>query len=90
VSVTTALAVAATTCGVLMGLSPLLQIRTVIARRSSDDASVGYLAVLCVGFVLWLAYGIALVNAALIISNAVALSVYAATTLVVIRYRTAL
>lgn len=74
--VTTVLGVAATVCGVAMGLSPLLQLRTVARRRSSDDVSVPYLAVLIVGFVLWLAYGIALRNPALIVSNAVALSAY--------------
>ena len=87
-SVTTALGIAATACGVVMGLSPLLQIRTVVARRSSDDISVGFLVVLCFGFVAWLAYGIALANAALVISNVVALTAYGATTVVVLRYRT--
>lgn len=85
--VTTALGVAATVCGVAMGLSPLLQLRTVARRRSSDDVSVPYLVVLIVGFVLWLSYGIALHNAALIVSNAVALSAYLLTTVVVLRYR---
>jgi uncharacterized protein with PQ loop repeat len=86
-STTTALGVAATTFGVAMGLSPLLQLRTVVRRGSSDDVSVPYLVVLLVGFVLWLAYGVALGNAALVISNAVALTAYAATTAVVVRYR---
>jgi uncharacterized protein with PQ loop repeat len=81
------LGVAATVCGVAMGLSPLLQLRTVVERRSSDDISVPYLAVLTAGFVLWLAYGVALGNAALIISNAVALISYLATTAAVLKYR---
>jgi MtN3 and saliva related transmembrane protein len=87
-STSTALGVAATMFGVAMGLSPLLQLRTVVTRRSSDDVSIAYLCILLVGFVLWLAYGLALGNAALIVSNAVALSAYGATTLVVLRYRT--
>jgi uncharacterized protein with PQ loop repeat len=70
-----------------MGLSPLLQLRRVVARRSAADISVPYLAVLLVGFVLWLAYGVALGNAALIVSNTVALSTYAFTTVAVLRFR---
>jgi MtN3 and saliva related transmembrane protein len=87
-STTTALGIAATVFGVAMGLSPILQLRTVVARGSSDDVSVAFLAVLLAGFVLWLAYGIAIGNAALIVSNTVALAAYAATTAVVLRYRT--
>lgn len=86
-NVTTTLGIAAATCGVAMGLSPLLQLRRVVARRSSADVSIPYLGVLLVGFVLWLAYGVALANAALIVSNAVALTVYGITTLAVLRFR---
>jgi MtN3 and saliva related transmembrane protein len=87
VNVTTALGIAAATFGVAMGLSPLLQLRRVVARGSSADVSVPYLGVLLVGFVLWLAYGIALANAALIVSNAVAIATYALTTAAVLRFR---
>ena len=86
-NVTTALGVAAATFGVAMGLSPLLQLRRVVIRGSSADISVPYLAVLLVGFVLWLAYGIALANTALIVSNAVAIATYAVTTAAVLRFR---
>lgn len=81
------LGIAATSVGVAMGLSPLLQLRTVVARRSSEDVSVAFLCVLLVGFVLWLAYGIALGNAALVVSNAVAIATYAVTTVGVLRFR---
>jgi MtN3 and saliva related transmembrane protein len=84
---TTALGVAVTAFGVAMGLSPILQLRTVVRRRSSDDVSVPYLLVLLVGFALWLAYGLALGNTALIVSNAVALATYTATTAAVLRFR---
>jgi MtN3 and saliva related transmembrane protein len=87
VNVTTALGVAAATFGVAMGLSPLLQLRRVVARGSAADVSVPYLGVLLVGFVLWLAYGIALQNAALIVSNAVAIATYTVTTVAVLRFR---
>ena len=86
-NVTTALGIAAATFGVAMGLSPLLQLRRVVARGSSADVSVPYLGVLLVGFVLWLAYGIALQNIALIVSNAVAIATYAVTTVAVLRFR---
>ena len=58
------LAVIAGSWGVLMSLSPLLQIRAMVRRRSSAGVSVGYLSVLAVGFTLWLAYGLSLGNAA--------------------------
>jgi MtN3 and saliva related transmembrane protein len=71
--VVTGLAVTAAAWGVLMGVSPVLQIRRMLRQRSSRDVSVGYFAVLLIGFVLWLSYGIAARNLALIVPNAVAL-----------------
>ena len=65
--VVTGLAVAAAAWGVLMGLSPMLQIRQMLRRRSSRDVSIGYFGVLMVGFVLWMSYGIAAHNLALIV-----------------------
>ncbi|HUK70659.1 MAG TPA: SemiSWEET family transporter [Streptosporangiaceae bacterium] len=75
----TGLAVAAAAWGVLMGVSPLLQIRRMLRHRSSRDVSVGYFAVLLVGFLLWISYGIASRNMALIVPNGVALLVGAST-----------
>lgn len=86
-STTAVLAVAAATCGVAMGLSPLLQLRRVAVRRSSADVSVAYLSVLLVGFVLWLSYGVAIGNVPLIVSNVVALSTNAFTIAAVVRFR---
>lgn len=71
--IVTGLAAAAATWGVLMGISPMLQIRRMLRQRSSKDVSIGYFGVLVIGFVLWLSYGIAARNLALIIPNAVAL-----------------
>ena len=88
-SPTTMLALAAASCGIAMGLSPLLQLRRVAVRRSSADVSVAYLAVLLVGFALWLSYGIALGNAPLIVSNVVALATNVATIATVLRFRRA-
>jgi uncharacterized protein with PQ loop repeat len=70
-----ALGAVAATWGVLMAVSPLLQIRRMLERHSSADVSIAYLAVLQVGFVLWIAYGIALGSVPLIVPNAVALTV---------------
>ena len=59
-STTTLLAIIASSWGIAMALSPTLQIRHMIAMRSSGGISIPYLAVLVVGFALWFAYGIAL------------------------------
>ena len=70
-----------------MAVSPVLQIRKIVQHRSSHGISLGYMTVLFVGFLLWLAYGISLGNWALILPNIVAAVVIAATMAVVLRYR---
>ena len=82
------LAIMAASWGVLMAISPLLQMRRMIVRRSSSDLSLAYLSVLLVGFTLWIAYGLSLGNPALIIPNTVAFAVGVATVLVARHYRT--
>ena len=57
------------------------------ARRSSRDISISYLAVLQVGFTLWVGYGLALGNAAIVVPNSAAFLVGAATIAVALRYR---
>lgn len=81
------LAVLAAGWGILMGISPILQIRRMVERRSSADISMGYLMVLLVGFVLWIAYGLSIPNVAVIVPNVVALVVGVSTVLVARRYR---
>jgi MtN3 and saliva related transmembrane protein len=85
--VVTGLAVAAATWGVLMGVSPLLQIRRMLRRGSSRDVSVGYFAILLVGFGLWISYGIAARNLALIVPNTVALLIGVSTIAIALRLR---
>jgi MtN3 and saliva related transmembrane protein len=85
--VSTYLAVAAATWGVAMSFAPLLQIRAVRAHGTSQAVSVGYQQILLVGFVLWLAYGIAIRNVPLIVTNTVSTAVCTATILVVLRFR---
>lgn len=83
----TALAFIASSYGILMAISPLLQIRAIMLVRDSSGVSAGYQRVLLVGFVLWLAYGIASDNWAIIIPNVVAAFVSLATIVITMRYR---
>lgn len=81
------LGVTAATYGVLMAISPVLQIRRMLERRSSADVSLGYLWVIEIGFGLWIAYGLSLPNLAIVIPNTVALTVGLATILVARHFR---
>jgi uncharacterized protein with PQ loop repeat len=83
------LAIIAATTGIVMATAPVLQIRRMFVRRSSDDLSIAYLGVLLVGFVVWISYGISLGNFALIIPNSVALIVTITTIVVALRFRSA-
>ncbi len=75
----TLFAVAAASWAVLMAVAPLLQVRRMLRRRSSADVSIGYLLILLPGFALWVAYGIASSDIALVIPNVVAFAVAAGT-----------
>ena len=81
------LAVIAATTGIVMATAPVLQIRRMFVRRSSDDLSIAYLGVLLVGFFVWISYGISLGNLALIMPNSVALVVTVVTIVVALRFR---
>ena len=85
--VVTGLAVAAAVWGVLMGVSPVLQIRRMLRHRSSRDVSVAYFSILLVGFGLWIGYGIASRNLALIVPNGVALLIGVSTVAIALRLR---
>jgi MtN3 and saliva related transmembrane protein len=87
VSTESILAVTAASWGIVMGLSPVLQIRQMVHTRSSRDVSVGYFSVLNVGFVLWAGYGISMPNAAVAIPNVVAFGVGVTTIVVALRLR---
>jgi uncharacterized protein with PQ loop repeat len=78
---------AAASWGLLMAISPLLQIRRMIDRRSSADVSIGYLLVLEPGFLLWIGYGLAIGNPVIAIPNSVAAIVGVVTMAVAWRYR---
>ena len=81
------LAVAAASWGVLMGLSPVLQIRRMLTKRSSRDLSVGYFLILLVGFLLWICYGIVVRNPVLIVPNSISFVAGAVTVIVALRLR---
>ena len=81
------LAVAASGWALLMALSPLLQVRAIRRRGSSDGVSAGYFAVLVVGFALWVAYGASIGNLALMIPNTVAGVIGVTTIAIVLRHR---
>jgi MtN3 and saliva related transmembrane protein len=73
--VTSVLAVTTSSWGVLMGISPVLQIRRMLHERSSREVSLSYYVILLAGFLLWISYGIAARNLVLIVPNTVALLV---------------
>jgi MtN3 and saliva related transmembrane protein len=83
----TVLGVLAGSWAVVMAVSPILQIRRIVRMRSSKEVSIPYFGILVLGFLLWLAYGVAIANLALIIPNAVAAVIGLATIAVARRYR---
>jgi uncharacterized protein with PQ loop repeat len=84
----TALGVAAASWAVVMALAPVMQIREIVKQGSSRGLSVAYLAVLLVGFALWVAYGFSRRDLPLVVPNAVAFVVMACTIGVAVRART--
>ena len=83
----TVLGATAASWAILMAISPSLQIRKILRHRSSREVSITYFWVLLVGFALWIAYGVVIDNWFLIVPNAVALMVSAATIIVAVKYR---
>jgi uncharacterized protein with PQ loop repeat len=86
-TLTSALGVIAGSFGVVMGASPLLQAIRAHQRRSSEDVSLTFLLILMIGGVAWLAYGLALGNAALIIANLAGVTASTTAVLVTIYWR---
>jgi MtN3 and saliva related transmembrane protein len=85
--VVSVLAVTASAWGVLMGLAPVLQIRRMLRERSSREVSLGYFMILLTGFLLWISYGMAAGNMALVVPNSIALLVGLALVTVALRLR---
>jgi MtN3 and saliva related transmembrane protein len=63
---------AAASFGVVMASAPLLQARTIWLRRSADDVSQSFLAIIAFGAVLWALYGFADRNWFIFVPNVVA------------------
>lgn len=70
-----------------MALSPILQIRRMIERGSSDDVSISYFAVLIIGFGLWIGYGLSREDAVLVVPNSIATVIALITVFIAWRYR---
>ena len=70
--VSTALGLTAASWAVVMALSPILQIREIRRLKSSAGISIGYFAVLMVGFGLGVSYGIASHDLPLVVPNSLA------------------
>ena len=81
------LATCALIAGLLMAMSPFLQVRRMRRTRSSNDVSLLYLSMLSGGFIVWLAYGLSLNNWAMIISNIASLIFMVITIFVALTYR---
>jgi MtN3 and saliva related transmembrane protein len=81
------LAFAAAAWAIAMALGPVLQIRRIVDQQSSRGVSISFFVVLVIGFCLWVAYGIAAANVALIVPNTVAGIVMVVTIGVALRYR---
>jgi MtN3 and saliva related transmembrane protein len=81
------LAFCAAAWAIAMALGPVLQIRRIIDQQGSRGVAISYFVVLLIGFGLWIAYRVAAANLALVVPNAVAAVVMAATIGVAMRYR---
>jgi MtN3 and saliva related transmembrane protein len=82
-----AVAVVTTLWGVAMAVSPVLQIRRIRRERSSRGVSALQIAVLLVGFALWLLYGVVEESVPLVVTNVVALIANAAWLVATVRHR---
>lgn len=83
------LGITAASWALVMAFAPILQIREIVRRGSSEGVSIGYFAVLIVGFGLWVAYGVANGDVPLIVPNCVAFLVMGCTIAVVLAKRQA-
>jgi MtN3 and saliva related transmembrane protein len=70
--VSTALGITAASWAVVMALSPILQIRELVRRDSSEGISISYFVVLLIGLGLWISYGVASHDVPLVIPNCAA------------------
>jgi uncharacterized protein with PQ loop repeat len=81
------LSIIVTGYGLVMAVAPLLQMRHVVRRRSSEGMSIAYFAMVSAGLFSWLIYGLASGSGPLVVVNAVALVVMLATVVTAHRFR---
>ena len=81
------LGICAGTWGVVMAIAPGMQLRKMLQTRNARDFSMVFFALLLPGYVLWVSYGVARGDVALIVPNAVAFCVAIATMLVALHFR---
>jgi uncharacterized protein with PQ loop repeat len=86
-SVSDLLAIAATIYGLLGASSSLLQARRMTRRGGSGDVSLGFLATITGGYLMWLLYGISITNIPLLAVDSAGLACGAATLSVALRLR---
>lgn len=72
---------------VAMAVSPGLQIRRMLQTGDSRDVSIGYFAVLSIGFLLWVAYGISIDDYIVAVPNSIAFVFGISTILLALRLR---
>jgi uncharacterized protein with PQ loop repeat len=80
-------AAAATLYGVGGALSVLLQARRMVARRSSCDVSLRFLATYVGGYAIWLLYGVTIQSAPIVLVHTLGLLTGAVTLAVALRLR---
>ena len=68
----TIIGICAASWGLVMALSPVLQIIRMLQVGSSRDVSVGYFLLLIPGFLLWVIYGLVKSDAFVALPNALA------------------
>ncbi|MFC0680830.1 SemiSWEET family sugar transporter [Lysobacter korlensis] len=81
------LGICAGTWGVVMAIAPGMQLRKMVRTRNARDVSLRFFGLLLPGYVLWVSYGVARGDPALIVPNAVAFCVAIATMLVAVHFR---
>ena len=80
-----AFGVLASVMGTLMAAAPLLQLHRIRRRHSAEDVSKAFITIVCCGSASWLAYGIALGDAFMIVPNVIGVAANGATLLVACR-----
>jgi uncharacterized protein with PQ loop repeat len=73
--------------GVVMGAAPMLQIARMVRRRRSGDLSLMQLCIVLVGTSLWLAYGLSVGDATIIVPNVVSTLMNAVTLAAALHFR---